>query len=155
MSVFTSNIPVIFTSNANVMDVSAQNLDLSGSLMVDGSTLLSDVSAHDLDLSGSLMVEGTLGVSGTLVISGRIIEIQNGYYSSTAGNGNITFTNAFTNIPTVTMTIIYSGSMTTLFSIYLTAVSKTGFSFRKTYYIPSVNASDLATEDFYWIAIGS
>ena len=63
---FTSNIPVIFNDTTNMLDVSGQNMDLSGNLSVAG------VTAQYMDLSGSLDVSGNTTIWGTLQANGGI-----------------------------------------------------------------------------------
>ena len=87
---FTSNIPVIFNDTTNMLDVSGQNMDLSGSLDViqnvtigGNTTLTGALQANGglscdgtkfvvADATGNTSIGGTLGVTGTSSLSGNV-----------------------------------------------------------------------------------
>ena len=66
--------------------------------------------------------------------------------------GTVTFPFTFTNVPTVTATIS-SASNTQVFSVHLSDVTTTGFTYTKTYY-SLLSGVAAANEAFHWIAIG-
>lgn len=62
---------MIVNNISTMMDVSAQNVDISGNLFVLGATIFSD----RLDVSGDLVVDGKLDVSGSVAMGGKLDSI--------------------------------------------------------------------------------
>ena len=78
MSTFTSNIPMIINNTSTMKDVSAQNIELSGNIIVDGSGTF-----------GTLSVTGNSTVTGLATFSGGI-SAENFSVADTTGNTTIT-----------------------------------------------------------------
>jgi len=68
MHKFTSNIPIIVNNISTMQDVSAQNMDLSGSLDVSQNTTIGGT----LNVIGDETVGGTLGVTNTTTLTGNV-----------------------------------------------------------------------------------
>ena len=84
MSTFTSNIPMIINNISTMSDVSAQNIELSGNIIVDGSGTFDSLNSVTLSVSGNSSV-GTLGVTGLATFSGGISG-ENFSVADTTGN---------------------------------------------------------------------
>ena len=101
-----------------------------------------------------LQVNGTVAVNALLMnAGGTAFQIAR---ASGAGSGittgTVTFPFTFTNAPTVTASIS-SASNTQVFSVHLSDVTTTGFTYTKTFYSLS-GGGGAAAEAFHWIAIG-
>ena len=105
--------------------------------------------------SSLLQVNGTAAVNALLMNAGgtafQIARANNA--GSGIVSGSITFPFTFTNVPAVT-TSISSASNTQVFSVNVSNVTTTGFSYVKTYYFVSGASGGPASEGFHWIAIG-
>ena len=110
MSIFTSNIPLIVNNISTMKDVSAQNMDLSGSLDVTGnetvggtldvtgaSTLTGNVGIGGASGSEKLLVTGAGRITGNLDVSGDLTV-----------TGNFNFSEVIQNITTVNNEVIIS-----------------------------------------------
>jgi len=110
MSIFTSNIPLIVNNISTMKDVSAQNMDLSGSLDVSGnetvggtldvtgaSTLTGNVGIGGASGSEKLLVTGAGRITGNLDVSGDLTV-----------TGNFNFSEVIQNITTVNNEVIIS-----------------------------------------------
>jgi hypothetical protein len=102
-----------------------------------------------------LQVNGTAAVNALLMNAGgtafQIARANNA--GSGVTSGSITFPFTFTNVPAVT-TSISSASNTQVFSVNVSNITVTGFSYVKTYYFVSGVLGGLASEGFHWIALG-
>jgi hypothetical protein len=100
-------------------------------------------------------VNGTTAVNALLMNAGgtafQIARANNA--GSGIVSGSITFPFTFTNVPAVT-TSISSASNTQVFSVNVSNVTTTGFSYVKTYYFVSGASGGPASEGFHWIALG-
>jgi hypothetical protein len=105
--------------------------------------------------SSLLQVNGTTAVNALLMNAGgtafQIARANNA--GSGVTSGSITFPFTFTNVPAVT-TSISSASNTQVFSVNVSNITVTGFSYVKTYYFVSGVLGGLASEGFHWIALG-
>jgi len=108
MHKFTSNIPLIVNNISTMQDVSAQNMDLSGSLDVSQNTTI----GGDLNVTGestlsSLSVTGNETVSGTLSVTEATtlssLSVTGNVVAGTIDSGNITGRTGTTiTAPTIT-----------------------------------------------------
>jgi len=85
MSIFTSNIPLIVNNISTMKDVSAQNMDLSGSLDVSGNTTIGGALQANggitcdtdkfvvEDATGNTSIGGTLNVETSLTTNQLIV----------------------------------------------------------------------------------
>jgi hypothetical protein len=105
--------------------------------------------------SSLLQVNGTTAVNALLMNAGgtafQIARANNA--GSGVTSGSITFPFTFTNVPAVT-TSISSASNTQVFSVNVSNITVTGFSYVKTYYFVSGASGGPASEGFHWIALG-
>jgi predicted acyltransferase (DUF342 family) len=99
-----------------------------------------------------------LHINGGLKLkdTSRITSIDAGLYSNTpnVSSGTINFSTTFANVPVVFATII-STITNQVFDVHIGSVSTTGFTFVKTYRLVNSTGGPAASEQFYWIAIGS
>jgi hypothetical protein len=105
--------------------------------------------------STSLHVNGTIrGNAIEMNGGGGAIQLASGTGPTGSGSGTITFPFTFSNIPKVVASII-SSSTTQVFSITVSSVSTTGFTYTKTWIPTGGGTGGAATsESFYWIAMG-
>lgn len=101
-----------------------------------------------------LQVNGTTAINALQMNSGgsafQIAQARNAGSGLTTGTISFPFT--FSNTPTVTATIL-SASSTQVFSVHLSNVTTTGFTYKKTFSNIS-GGGGAAEEGFNWIAIG-
>ena len=103
--------------------------------------------------STSLHVNGTIrGNAVEMNGGGGAMQIASGTGSSGSGSGTVSFPFTFTNAPKVVGNVI-SSSTTQLFSLHISNVTTTGFTYTKTYILTS-GGSGPAYESFYWMAMG-
>ena len=99
------------------------------------------------------MAIGTCAATGNVPVTPGLAgaKIQYGKYATTIQTDTITFSHAFTNTPKVFVTIeAVTGGPSTIFSVTVTAVSYSSFTFQKRY-----DDNQLASsEDIWWLAIG-
>jgi len=110
MSIFTSNIPLIVNNISTMKDVSAQNMDLSGSLDVTGNETVDGT----LDVTGASTLTGNVGIGGASG-SEKLLVTGTGRVTSNlhvGGNlvvdGSFNFSEVIQNITTVNNEVIIS-----------------------------------------------
>ncbi len=110
MSIFTSNIPLIVNNISTMKDVSAQNMDLSGSLDVTGNETVGGT----LDVTGASTLTGNVGIGGTsgseklLVTGAGRITGNLDVSGDLTVTGNFNFSEVIQNITTVNNEVIIS-----------------------------------------------
>lgn len=133
-------------SSVTCVNVGVDNLNISGIATA------SSFYGTSATLSGDLTVAGKYALlnstSGTFV--------QSGTTGSGTATGTVVFPVAFSQAPCVTASIIRAGITDRVYSIMLSSISTTGFSYSKTFLYTSGSAGGQATtEDFNWMAIGN
>jgi hypothetical protein len=110
MSTFTSNIPMIINNISTMKDVSAQNIELSGNIIVDGSGTFGTLS-----VSGNTGIGGALAVTGLASFSGGISG-ENFSVADTTGattTGTITLKASATATPSTQIPVFIADPTTT------------------------------------------
>lgn len=104
--------------------------------------------------SSVLQVNGTTAVNSLLMNAGgtafQIARARN--VGSGVSSGSVTFPFTFANVPAVTVSLT-SASNTQVFSVNVSNVTTTGFTYTKTFYSIS-GGGGAANEPFDWIAVG-
>jgi hypothetical protein len=100
-------------------------------------------------LSVGTLWTNSVGINGAASAK----QFASGFQNGGAATGNTSFGITFGYTPNVVASV-YANDITAVFGVQITAVSTTGFSYRKTFYrFNGAYGGDAVSEAFFWIAM--